>query len=141
MKRLRFWMTGGLAVVMAAVSGDLVREPSTSGSTARYSQYDADETLRKLETAARGHGYTIFARLAATSAAAEAGRSMALVLGVPEGGTPVMVDEAAASIEVPLALTIVARPDGRTEVRVPGEPGLPISGLVPLSRLVDSALS
>ena len=141
MKRLRFWMTGCMAVVMAAVSGDLVRELSEDDVTARYSQYDADETLRKLETAARGHGYTVFARVAAPAGEANQGRSMALVLGVPEGGTPVMVDEARASIAAPLALTIVTRADGRTEVRVPGGPEVPIAGLVPLDSLVDSALS
>lgn len=147
-RRLRIWMTGCLAVVLAAVSGELVRPAAERVVTTRQSRYDADETLRKIERAARGHGYTIFARVSAPETGS-ALRSLALVLGVDEGVTPVVVDEAGASIDAPLSLTIVALDNGRTEVRLPERAawpgreggGPPLPGLVPLVSVVDAALA
>ncbi|PPE70717.1 hypothetical protein C1702_06130 [Caldimonas thermodepolymerans] len=134
-------MTGCLAVVMAAISGDLARTPSERTASARHSRYDADETLRKIEHAARRHGYTVFARVAMPADAPPANRPVVLVLGTPEGVTPVVVDERAASIEAPLALTIVPAGDGRAQVHVP-EPAAPwTAALTPLAPLVEQALA
>ena len=111
-RRLRIWMTGCLAVVLAAVGGELVRPAAERMATVRQSRYDADETLRKIERAAHGHGYTIFARVSAPEAET-ATRSYALVLGVDEGVTPVVVDEAGNKI----AQQDDAIPRGSTPVR------------------------
>ena len=147
-RRLRIWMNGCLAVVLAAVGGELVRPAAERMMTVRQSRYDADETLRKIERAAHGHGYTIFARVSAPEAEAAA-RSYALVLGVDEGVTPVVVDEAGNSIDAPLALTIVSWNNGRTEVRLAEHANWPdredgdasSPRLAPLASVVDAALA
>ncbi|AKJ29586.1 hypothetical protein [Caldimonas brevitalea] len=145
-KKSRFWMTGCLAVVMAAVNADFARRPSERPQTAKHSKYDADETLRKIESAATGSGYAVFARVSAPGAGAPG--STALVLGLREGVTPVLVGESGASIDAPLSLVIVPLADGRSEVRFldPGRYPAPASdealaGLVPLGAMLDTALA
>ncbi|WKB53524.1 hypothetical protein [Eleftheria terrae] len=116
-KTFRFWMTGCVAVVMAAVSAELAGAKSLRPLAAIESKYGTSETLRKIESAAEGRGYTVFARVAGRGPAGEALPSTALVLGSVDGVTPVLVDESGRSIDAPLSLLIVGLPDGRTEVR------------------------
>ncbi|HWP18842.1 MAG TPA: hypothetical protein VNO84_06920 [Burkholderiaceae bacterium] len=142
---VRIWLTGCLAVVMAAVSAEFARAQIERQLTARHSRYSAGETLRKLESAARGSGYTVFAKVAAP--AQEVPDSTALVLALPEGLTPVVVDEQDRCIDAPLAIVVVPLPDGQAEVRFPDPQRLGMRGGegpqagVRLVELIDSALA
>lgn len=142
---VRIWLTGCLAVVMAAVSAEFARAHVERPSSARHSPYGPGETLRKLEAAARGCGYSVLAKVSAPAGAASEGA--ALVLGLPEGVTPVLVDEQARRIDAPLALVVVALPDGRAEVRFREPPAAEaVEALGPeaadrLAAVIDTALA
>lgn len=139
---VRMWLTGCLAVVMAAVSSELARAQLDRPSSGRLSRYSPDETLRKLESAARGSGYSVLAKVDAPARTAATGT--ALVLGLPEGLTPVVVDEQRHRLDAPLALVVLPRPDGRAEVRM-GTADAPPAGLPEaadrLAQVVDRALA
>ena len=66
--------------------------PSADGVVSKPSPYPVDETVRRLEEAARGKGLTVFARIDHRSGAREAGLDMqdeqVLIFGNPQAGTP-----------------------------------------------------
>ncbi|MCW7539836.1 hypothetical protein OOT46_18535 [Aquabacterium sp. A7-Y] len=153
-KTFRFWMTGCVAVVMAAVSADLSHPKPERLLAAVHSKYSADETLRKLESVAQGQGYTVFARVDAGRGGTGFLHSTALVLGSREGITPVRVDETGHAVDAPLSLVIVTLPDGRIEVRFPAAETYPaagsaadasdqrgLAGLMSLQSVVEQALA
>ncbi len=102
----RLWMTGSLAVVMAALIP--LRESSLGTSSGgirmlKHSRYDVDETVARIEIAARGEGLSVLARLG--------GERSVIVLASSIGGTLVVMDEPDSAPAVPLGLVI--RGDGR----------------------------
>lgn len=109
----RLWMTGGLAVVMAALVP--LRE-STLGTQAagirmlKHSRFGVDETIARIESAARGEGLSVLARLG--------GDRSVLVLASSVGGTLVVMDEPDSAPAVPLGLFV--RADGRGGAEVLG---------------------
>lgn len=116
---IRFWMTGCVAVVMAALTTSPARARSTDadvdaerqkGRAALTSPYDVDETVCKIEAAAAAHGLRLFARVAQPASAAT------LVLASAEGVTPVLQGGPQAAIELPLEVVVQRTEDGRTEV-------------------------
>lgn len=114
---LRLWMTGCVAVVMAAMGSNLARaKPEQTidrhGRHALVSPFDVEETVSKIEAAASSHGLVVFAKRA------QHGQAPAtLVLGLSGGVTPVMMGERGSEIELPLQIDVVRAADGRTEVR------------------------
>lgn len=111
----RLWMTGSLAVVMAAViplRGVSESERSLAMRLLRHSRYGVTETLQRIEVAARDRGLTVLARLA--------GSPPVLVLASSMGGTLVVMNRADSRPAMPLSLMVSASRDGGADVLVDG---------------------
>jgi hypothetical protein len=109
----RLWMTGSLAVVMAALqpgrianSDERLRSPKVS----RLSPYDVEETMQRIEQEARGDGMSVLARL-------DDARHV-IVLASSVGGTPVLMRASDGAPDMPLALHVRRHPAGGAEVLV-----------------------
>ena len=109
----RLWMTGSLAVVMAAmiplrdtsdVEGDSVMR------VLRHSRYGVTETMQRIEAAARDRGLSVLALMS--------GARPVLVLASSVGGTLVVMDEADSPPEVPLSVMVREGPDGGADVLI-----------------------
>jgi hypothetical protein len=109
----RLWMTGSLAVVMAAMiplRGASESERSHGLRLLRHSRYDVSETLQRIELAARDRGLSVLARVA--------GAPPVLVLASSIGGTLVVMNEADSRPAMPLSLMVSAAADGGADVLV-----------------------
>jgi len=76
------------------------------------------ETLDRLEAALKEHGITVFARIDFSGDAAKAGLSMQpeqqLIFGNPKAGTPLMVANPTAALDLPIRAICWEDPDGKT---------------------------
>ncbi|MEP7100618.1 MAG: hypothetical protein ABI781_08925 [Burkholderiales bacterium] len=143
----RLWMTGSLAVVMAAMiplRGASEAERNHAMRLLRHSRFDVSETLQRIELAARDRGLSVLARVS--------GSQSVLVLASSIGGTLVVMHEADSRPSMPLGLMVSAAADGGADVLIAsaqtdGEPGdwseLPASvvdDLRALPGVIDRAL-
>jgi uncharacterized protein (DUF302 family) len=144
----RLWMTGSLAVVMAAVipMRDLADvERSEMMRVLRQSRYGVGETVQRIEVAARDRGLSVLALMPGTRPV--------LVLASSVGGTPVVMADADSSPAMPLSVMVRERGDGGAEVLVaaaartaavghwPDLPAAVVDDLRALPALVDRALT
>ena len=109
----RLWMTGSLAVVMAAMIP--LRDVSdVEGDSAmrvvRHSRYGVGETVQRIEAAARDRGLSVLALMS--------GKQPVLVLASSIGGTLVVMDEADSHPEVPMSVMVREGPDGGADVLI-----------------------
>jgi uncharacterized protein (DUF302 family) len=108
-RRARFWMTGSLAVVMAA----FVPARGWSESTdrlLRHSRYGVIETAHRIEEAARREGLSVLARMG--------GHDTLIVLASAQGGTPVLMDESNTRLAMPMAVQLRQTADGGADVSI-----------------------
>lgn len=111
-KPLRFWMTGSLAVVMAALA--TARSPvdderqNNPRRVVRHSRYTVDETASRIEAAARQAGQGVIARVEA--------EGLVIVLASAIGGTPVVMTGDGARPDVPLSVHLRHAADGGADV-------------------------
>ena len=112
---LRLWMTSSLAVVMAAFVPARVLAESHSPESLqdverlmRHSRYGVAETLQRIEAAAQSQGLSVLMRMG--------GKQPVIVLASSVGGTLVVMDEASARIDIPLALWLRESADGGVDV-------------------------
>jgi hypothetical protein len=137
----RLWMTGSIAVVMAAVMpirGSVSSDRSPLMRLLRHSHFGVNETVRRLEASARDQGLPVLMLLH--------GERPVLVLASSVGGTPVVMQEADSSPAMPLSLLVRGARAGGADVLVAdsGWLDLPetVAGeLASLPRLVDRALT
>ena len=97
----RLWMTGSLAVVMAAMlplRAASETERSHALRVLRHSRFGVDETVQRIQLAVRDQGLTVLALLPGT-------RSV-LVLASSFGGTPVVMERADSHPSVPLSVVV-----------------------------------
>lgn len=137
----RLWMTGSIAVVMAAMMP--IRDMSQGERQSlmrllRHSQFGVNETVRRLEASARREGLPVFALLG--------GEQPVLVLGSSVGGTPVVMQEADSLPAMPMSLMIHQGHAGGADVLVTASDWLDLPAavadeLASLPRLVDRALT
>jgi hypothetical protein len=117
----RFWMTGSVAVVMAALGvgrGALAHERHPLSQPSRFRVM---ETVERIAACAHKHGLSVFARLDNHPKFYEAERDATLlVFESAEGGTPVLMEGPASHPEVPLTVCVRSGPDGDTEVLFAG---------------------
>ena len=109
----RFWMTGSLAVVMAAMLPLRTvseAERSQAMKLLRHSRFGVTETLERIETAALDGGLSVLARVP--------GAPPALVLAASIGGTLVVMQQAGSRPAMPLSLMVSASRDGGADVLV-----------------------
>ncbi len=115
----RLWMTGSLAVVMAALMPmrESTRNPRLgSVRLLCHSPFGVGETLQRIETAAEGQGLRVLAKLG--------GAGPAIVLASSVGGTLVVMEEADSRPAIPLGLLL--RDDGSGGADVLGGAGAPV---------------
>jgi hypothetical protein len=142
----RLWMTGSLAVVMAAMIP--MRDVSESDRLQamrllRHSRFDVSETVQRIEAAARDRGLPVLALMP--------GARPVLVLASSVGGTLVVMQEADSNPAMPLSVMVRAGAGGGSEVLVAaanpaahGWPDLPsavFADVQALPGLVERALS
>ena len=109
----RLWMTGSLAVVMAAMiplRGASEAERNHAMKLLAHSRFDVSETLQRIESAALDRGLSVLARVA--------GSPPMLVLASSIGGTLVVMNDADSRPAMPLSLMVSAAADGGADVRV-----------------------
>ena len=123
---LRYWRTGAVAVVMAALG----QAGSAAGRgmaderllVRRQSPYNVTDTVLRIEGSARQHGMAVFARFEqGTRRLAVVGRGAAvqvIVLESSQGGTPVLMGASAEAMELPLSVIVRLAGDGRVEVLI-----------------------
>ncbi|WP_280155252.1 hypothetical protein [Piscinibacter sp. XHJ-5] len=118
----RFWMTGSVAVVMAAFGmgrGALAHERHPLSQASRFR---VTETAARITACAERHGLSVFARLDNHPKFYEANAedTTLIVFESAAGGTPVLMEGPASHPEVPLAVCVRCTPDGDTEVLFTG---------------------
>ena len=109
----RLWMTGSLAVVMAAsIPIRDVDDVERSGTmrVLRHSRLGVVETLQRLESAARNAGLSTLAVMP--------GARAVLVLASSVGGTPVLMEKADSAPTMPLGLLVRAGSAGGADILV-----------------------
>jgi uncharacterized protein (DUF302 family) len=109
----RLWMTGSLAVVMAAMipmRGVSESDRSQATRLLRHSRFDVSETLQRIEVAARDRGLSVLAKLT--------GSPPVLVLASAVGGTLVVMNRADSAPTMPLSLMVSESRDGGADVLV-----------------------
>lgn len=119
----RLWMTGSLAVVMAAMIP--LRAASESDRSQamrllRHSRFDVAETLQRIELAAIDRGLSVLAKVA--------GSPPVLVLASSIGGTLVVMNDADSRPAMPLSLMVSAASDGGADVLVAAVSGDAVVG-------------
>ncbi len=146
----RLWMSGSLAVVMAAMlplqdASDIER--NSSMRVLRHSPYSVTETVQRLGMAARDQGLDVLALVP--------GVGPVLVLASSVGGTPVVMEDSDSRPAVPLSLMVREGREGGADVWIAARPstageerqlwtGLPMAVVDELDALpgvVDRALS
>ena len=119
----RLWMTGSLAVVMAAMiplRGASEAERHHALRLLRHSRFDVSETLQRIELAARDRGLSVLARVGGTAPV--------LVLASSIGGTLVVMSRADSRPAMPLGLVVSAAADGGADVLVASTQALGAAG-------------
>jgi uncharacterized protein (DUF302 family) len=91
---------------------------TVDGLTTIASAFGPEETMRRLETAVREKGMTVFARIDHAAGASEAGLTLRptdlLIFGNAKGGTPLMVAAQTAGIDLPLKALVWQDEAGET---------------------------
>ena len=109
----------------ASHSGDAARQTDSRQSSAMnqthtaVSKYSFDDTVRRLETAVKEKGMTVFAVIDHQAAARQSGLDMqpakVIVFGTPKAGTPLMQKDPAFALQLPLRV-LVTEADGAVQV-------------------------
>jgi uncharacterized protein (DUF302 family) len=117
----RFWMTGSVAVVMAALGIGRNALASDRHPLTQSSRFRVMETVERIEACAQRHGLSIFTRMGANGlATSKNDEFMRIVFESSAGGTPVMMEGPQSEPEVPLAVTVRADRAGGAEVLFSG---------------------
>ena len=138
----RLWMTGSIAVVMAAVMP--LRDVSQGERQhlmrlLRHSHFGVNETMRRLEASARDQGLSVLAMVR--------GERSVMVLGSSVGGTPIVMEEADSVPSMPLSLMVREGMSGGADVLATTAqswldlPDEVASELAALPQFVDRALT
>jgi len=112
---MRFWRTGAVAVVMAAL-GQAGHAAARGGAddrllVRRQSPYGVADTVARIEGSARERGMAVFARSLRGAA------SRVIVLESTQGGTPVLMHaDEPERLELPLSVLVRLAADGSAEV-------------------------
>lgn len=135
---LRLWMTGSIAIVMAALMpsrASAEAERSETHRVLRHSRYGVVETVQRIEAAALSRGLPVLARVGAAP-------QPVIVFESSVGGTLVVMDEDSARVEIPFSLQVRASPDGGADVLLatPFDPATSVWKDVPERVAADLAM-
>jgi hypothetical protein len=109
----RFWITGGLAAVLAAVAQG---EARADNARTRLSRYSPRETVQRIEMVARDHGLPMFAKIVPGGAGRDG--EWLLVLGSDAEHTPVLQAAPGAPLQLPLTVRVASSGERGTEVHI-----------------------
>jgi hypothetical protein len=116
----RFWMTGGAAMIFAALSGGRALGAEERAQLTRVSRYGLEETVSRLRASALRHGLPMMARLQPHTHSEHYRPSrFILVLESSQGGTPVSMDDPNGRPALLLSLIVQMGEGGTTEVVLP----------------------
>jgi hypothetical protein len=118
----RFWMTGGVAMLVAAVSGGRTYAGEDKLMLTRVSRYSVGETVQRIEACAQRHGMHVMARLPQREAHRGAGNGngrLVIVLESSQGGTPVQMATPDGHPDLLLSVVVQLGDEGNTEVLLP----------------------
>jgi uncharacterized protein (DUF302 family) len=116
-KPFRFWMTSGVAIMVAAVSGSRSFAGEDDRLTqAKISRYGVSETVQRIEASAQRHGMHVLACLPQTLNEVTGESRYMLVLESSQGGTPVMMKSEDAKPDLLLTVYLKQARTGGTEV-------------------------
>lgn len=118
----RFWMTGSVAVVMAALGIGRSALAHERHPLSQSSRFRVTETVQRIEACALEHGLSVFTRVGSvTNPYGEREEFMLIVFASSAGdGTPVLMEGPGSQPEVPLAVAVRADPTGGAEVLFSG---------------------
>ena len=144
-KPFRIWMTGCVAVVMAALGAGRASATFDVESVKRLSRFGLTETVQRLEASAPSRGFSVFASVQ-HAATHDAGVSAVIVFESSRGGTPVWMESDMAAPHLPLTLRVVLDASGSTQVLIAGAlpddlPADVMQDLAQLQGLVTDALA
>jgi hypothetical protein len=112
----RFWMTSGVAIMVAAVSGGRSFAGEERLTLTRLSRYSVSETVQRIEASAQRHGMHVLACLPQQfDGLADESRYM-IVLESSQGGTPVQMETSDAPPDMLLSMFLKRGHEGGTEV-------------------------
>jgi uncharacterized protein (DUF302 family) len=115
-KSWRYWVTGGIAAVLAAASQ--AQPPLEEERESRSSRYSVEETLDRLQEQARLKGLPIFATLRSPrDAAAGEAASLLIVFGQDAEHTVVLQRTDHPALALPLTVRVAPRRGGGSEVQ------------------------
>ena len=118
----RFWMTGGAAMILAALSGTRAMGAEDRPVHSRVSRYGVQETVNRIEASALRHGLPVMARLqpppqiSGRTERESAETLLVIVLESLQGGTPVSMDGPNCMPALLLSVTVRQGRSGATEV-------------------------
>lgn len=112
----RFWMTSGVAIMLAAVGGGRAFAGDERLTLTRVSRYGVSETMQRIEASAQRHGLQVLARLPQQVNALTGESRYVLVLESTQGGTPVLMETEDAQPDLLLSVTLQRERAGGTAV-------------------------
>jgi uncharacterized protein (DUF302 family) len=113
----RFWMTGSVAVVMAALGMGRSAIANERQWMSQSSRYRVTETVERIAACAQRHGLSVFTCVVPdTQPFGEDDETTLIVFESADGGTPVLMEGPQSQPEVPLAVAVRADPTGGAEV-------------------------
>lgn len=112
----RFWMTGGAAMILAALSGARALGAEERPALTRVSRYGVEETVSRIAASAQRHGLPVLARLQQTATDRQSESRLVIVLESSQGGTPVAMDAAYSQPSLLLSVVVQRGANGVTEV-------------------------
>lgn len=116
-KPFRFWMTSGIAIMVAAVSGGRSFASDDERLTlTRISRYGVSETVQRIEASAQRHGMHVLACLPQKLNEVTGESRYMLVFESSQGGTPVMMESEGAKPNLLLTVYLKQSHAGGTEV-------------------------
>ncbi|MBX3618477.1 MAG: hypothetical protein KF891_00580 [Rhizobacter sp.] len=120
-KPFRFWMTSGVAIMVAAVSGGRTYASEEHAAEerltlTRVSRYSVAETVQRIEASAQRHGMHVLACLPQQLNALTGEARYLIVLESSQGGTPVIMASEGAKPDLLLSVTLRRGEAGVTEV-------------------------
>lgn len=112
----RFWMTSGIAIMVAAVTGGRSFAGEERFTLARVSPFSVTETVHRIEASAQRHGMHVLACLPQQLDSVTGESRYMIVLESSQGGTPVQMETPDAQPDLLLSVVLRRGDQGGTEV-------------------------
>lgn len=116
----RFWMTGGIAMIVAALGGTRAFAAEERLTRATGSRFGVTETVQRIEACAERHGMPVLVRLQQSLGDDTDRQRLVIVFESSQGGTPVLMTSSDASPDLLLRVVVQRDAEGGTEVLLRG---------------------